>query len=151
LKDQELIQCYIRCAFCNDMIALKEAALEGWEVCQGCQLVFCGNCKNSAKKEELCPGSVYTIKHKALFQLLPVEQILETAKNIEKSPKSGDYISKIFFDDEKKKVELLKKKKKKDSAIDFSIVRFREEQWKKFGTVLVKRKDGKFLTWGQIE
>lgn len=133
------------------MVSLKEAAVDGWEVCQGCQLVFCVNCKTSAKDQELCPGSVYTIKHKAIFQLLPVEQILETAQGIEKPVKTGSYISKIFFDDERRKIELLRKEQNKKDPIDFSVFRFREEQWKKFGTVLVKRKDGKFLTWGQFE
>jgi len=132
------------------MVPLKEAAMGGWEVCQACQLVFCNNCKKSAKKQEFCSGSVYTVKHKAIFQLLPVEQILETAQEITKPEKKGDYISKIFFDDERKKIELLKKDKKKE-PVDFTLFRFREEQWKKFGTVLVKRKDGKFLTWGQLE
>ena len=150
MRDQDLIQCYIRCTFCNETVPLKEAALEGWEVCQGCQLVFCGKCKNSADDEEYCPGSIYTTKHKAIFQLLPVDQILETAKEIEKPEKTGSYISKIFFDDEKKKIELLKKNKKKE-PVDLSVYRFREEQWRKFGTVLVKRHDGKFLTWGQLE
>jgi hypothetical protein len=133
------------------MVSLKEAAMGGWEVCQGCQLVFCGSCKKSAKDQEFCPGSVYTVKHESLFQLLPVEQILETAHGIDRPEKTGSYISKIFFDDEKKKIELLKKDKKKKEPIDFSVYRFREEQWRKFGTVLVKRKDGKFLTWGQFE
>ncbi len=132
------------------MVPLKEAAMGSWEVCQGCQLVFCVKCKNSAKEQEFCPGSVYTIKHEALFQLLPVEQILETAQEIEKPEKTGNYISKIFFDDERKKIELLRKEKNKKEPIDFSVFRFREEQWRKFGTVLVKRKDGKFLTWGQL-
>ncbi len=151
MRDQEIIQCYIRCTFCNTMTSLKDAALEGWEVCEKCQLVFCTGCKNTTSPDELCPGSVYTSEHKAEFVFLPVEQIIETAKEIEKKPKEGEYISKIFFKEEKKKIELLKSQKKKDKMADFSIIRFREEQWKKFGSVLVKRKDGKFFAWGQIE
>ena len=96
MKEQELIQCYIRCTFCNSMIPLKEAILEGWEVCQACQLVFCLECKKSINKQDICPGSVYTTKHKTAFQLLPVEEILETAHGIEKKVKDGQYISKIF-------------------------------------------------------
>jgi hypothetical protein len=133
------------------MKTLKDAALEGWEVCNRCQLVFCNECKKANEEEEICPGSVYTTKHKSNFGLLPVEQIIETANSIEKQPKESKYISKIFFEDERKKIEVLRKNKKKKDPADFSIVRFREEQWRKFGTVLVKRKDGKFLTWGQIE
>ena len=83
--------------------------------------------------------------------LLPVEQIIETASRIEKQPKESKFISKIFFEDERKKIEVLRRNKKKKDPTDFSIVRFREEQWRKFGTVLVKRKDGKFLTWGQLD
>ncbi len=151
MKEQELIQCYIRCTFCNVKVPLKEAALEGWEVCQKCQLVFCVECKTSVDENLHCPGSVYTTEHKAAFQLLPVEQILETATMMEQPVKKGQYISKIFFDDERRKIDLLRKEQNKKGPIDFSIIRFREEQWKKFGTVLVKRKDGKFLTWGQID
>jgi len=133
------------------MNSLKDAVLEGWEACEKCQLVFCVECKNRTSTDELCPGSVYTSEHKVDFVLLPVDQIIESAKEIEKKPKEGEYISKIFFNEDRKKIELLKSQKKKDRIADFSVVRFREEQWKKFGTVLVKRKDGKFLTWGQIE
>ena len=142
--------CYVRCTFCNQMKTIRDAALEGWEVCERCQLVFCNLCKKENKNEEICPGSVYTTKHEISFGLLPIEQILETANNIKRQPRESKFISKIFFEDEKKKIDILRKTKKKDSA-DFSVVRFREEQWRKFGTVLVKRKDGKFLTWGQIE
>ena len=151
MKEHDLIQCFIRCTFCNEMVPLKEAAMGGWEVCQACQLVFCVKCKNSAGEQEFCPGSVYTVKHEILLQLLPVEQILETAQGIDRPEKTGSYISKIFFDDEKRKIELFKKDKKKKEPVDFSVFRFREEQWRKFGTVLVKRKDGKFLTWGQFD
>jgi len=150
LKELEAIQYYIRCAFCNSTKMLKEAALEGWEICHGCQLVFCVDCKKNLE-EEICPGSVYTTKHNIIFGLLPLEQIIDLADEIQKKPKEGKYISKIFFDDEKKKIELLKKKKNQTKANEYEIIRFREEQWRKFGTVLVKRKDGKFLTWGQIE
>jgi hypothetical protein len=131
------------------MNTVKEAALEGWEICNGCQLVFCIDCKNQAETEAVCPGSVYFTEHKSYFTLLPVEQIMDLAEDIQKDPKEGKYIRKLFFEDEKKKIELLKGTKQ--DSIDFSIVRFREEQWRKFGTVLVKRKDGKFLTWGQID
>ncbi len=150
MNEQEAIYCYIRCTFCNQMKTLRDAALEGWEVCDRCQLVFCNECKKNTE-EEFCPGSVYTTKHTASFGLLPIEQIIETANNIEKQPKESKFISKIFFEKEKKKIEILKSNKKKKEPADFSIVRFREEQWRKFGTVLVKRKDGKFLTWGQLE
>ncbi len=144
------MQYYIRCALCNKLITLKEAALEGWEICNGCQLVFCTECKEEAANEPICPGSVYFQEHQSFFTLLPVEQIMELAEDLHKDPKEGKYIRKLFFEDEKKKIELLKGEEKKDTP-DFSIVRFREEQWRKFGTVLVKRKDGKFLTWGQID
>ena len=130
---------------------LKEAALEGWEVCNGCQLVFCSNCKEEYAKLESCPGSVYVQEHRPSFDLLPIEQIFELSKEIQRKPKEGRFVSKIFFEDEKTKLDIIENKDKKKIETDFSIVRFREEQWRKFGTVLVKRKDGKFLTWGQID
>ena len=145
------MQCYIRCAFCNSMNTLKEAALDGWEMCRGCQLVFCTNCKKENEEEKMCPGSVYTTKHKQMLGLLPVEQIIDIAKDIQRDPKEGKYISKIFFEDERKKIRLLEGKEKKEDNFGLSIIRFREEQWRKFGTVLVKRKDGKFITWGQLD
>ena len=145
------MQYYIRCALCNKMNTLKESALEGWELCNGCQLVFCIDCKNQAENEAMCPGSVYFTEHKSYFTLLPVEQIMDLAEDFQKDPKEGKYIRKLFFDDEKKKIELLKGEKKVQDEEAYRMTRFREEQWRKFGTVLVKRKDGKFLTWGQID
>ncbi len=145
------MQCYIRCAFCNDLKTVKEAALDGWELCSGCQLVFCTRCKKENEEQEICPGSVYTTEHKQMLALLPVEQILDLGKDIQRGPREGKYISKIFYEDEKKRAKLMKQIEKKDDQFDFSIIRFREEQWRKFGTVLVKRKDGKFLTWGQLD
>ena len=60
-------------------------------------------------------------------------------------------ISNNKFREEKKKGNLLTSSKKRDKKEDFSIVRSREEQWRKFGTVLVKRKGGQFISWGQID
>jgi len=76
---------------------------------------------------------------------------MDLAEDIHKDPKEGKYIRKLFFDDEKRKIELLRNEKKIQDEEAYYMTRFREEQWRKFGTVLVKRKDGKFLTWGQIE
>jgi hypothetical protein len=133
------------------MNTLKDSALEGWEICNGCQLVFCIDCKNQADEEEMCPGSVYFTEHKSYFTLLPVEQIMDLAEDFHKDPKEGKYIRKLFYEDEKKKIDLVKGEENTHKNEDYRMIRFREEQWRKFGTVLVKRKDGKFLTWGQIE
>ena len=133
------------------MNTLKESALEGWEICNGCQLVFCNDCKDQAESEVICPGSVYFTEHKPYFTLLPVEQIMDLAEDFHKDPKEGKYIRKLFYEDEKKKIELLKGEEKIQDEEAYRMIRFREEQWRKFGTVLVKRKDGKFITWGQIE
>ncbi len=151
MKEIEILHCYIRCAFCNSLMMLKEAALGGWEVCNGCQLVFCSKCKNEYKSLEVCPGSVYVSEHKPIFDLLPIEQIFDLSMQMQRKPKEGRFVPKIFFEDEKTKVNIIENKSKQKQEMDFSIVRFREEQWRKFGTVLVKRKDGKFLTWGQID
>ena len=99
----------------------------------------------------MCPGAAYTEAHFPLFNMLPIEQIIEVTKNFERKPGEGRFLSKIFFEDEKKKGNLLTSSKKRDKKDDFSIIRYREEQWRKFGTVLVKRKGGQFISWGQVD
>ncbi len=99
----------------------------------------------------MCPGAAYTEAHFPLFNMLPIEQIIEVTKNFERKSGEGRFLNKIFFEDEKKKGNLLTSSKKRDKKDDFSIVRYREEQWRKFGTVLVKRKGGQFISWGQID
>ncbi|MHA1223454.1 MAG: hypothetical protein ACTSSG_02090 [Candidatus Heimdallarchaeaceae archaeon] len=142
-------QLHLRCSACNELKTLKDAALENWVICSSCQLIFCAKCRELSAKDSICLGSVYTQKHKPSFTMIPVEQILVLGKRLERKPKEGKFIPKIFFEDEKKKIDLLKRKMKRKET--FQIIRFREEQWRKFGTVLVKRADGKFITWGQVD
>lgn len=151
MKEEDVIQYFLKCTFCNQLKTVKEAALEEWQICNGCQLIFCKECKSSCKQDEMCPGAAYTEAHFPLFNMLPIEQIIEVTKNFERKPGEGRFLSKIFFEDEKKKGNLLMSSKKRDKKDDFSIIRYREEQWRKFGTVLVKRKGGQFISWGQVD
>ncbi|MHA1305012.1 MAG: hypothetical protein ACTSQE_03500 [Candidatus Heimdallarchaeaceae archaeon] len=150
MKDNKILDYYIRCAFCNEKQTIKEAVLDGWKLCNGCQLVFCKKCIREYKESGRCPGSVYTIEHKTMFSKLPIKELRSVARELTRREKEGKFISRLFFDRDVFRIDMTVPRKK-DEVDDFKIIRFREEQWRKFGTVLVKRKDGKFISWGQIE
>ncbi|MHA1115788.1 MAG: hypothetical protein ACTSPJ_06405 [Candidatus Heimdallarchaeaceae archaeon] len=144
-----ILDYYVQCAFCKNQSQLKEAVLEQWKICNGCQLIFCEKCVEEYKNESICPGSVYTSSHSSLFSNLPVLHLLNIAKEVDLGDKEGKYITRLFYEKKLSLSELLQLKKK-TTPDDYQIIRFREEQWRKFGSVLVKRKDGKFISWGQI-
>ncbi|MHA1865312.1 MAG: hypothetical protein ACTSVB_04800 [Candidatus Heimdallarchaeaceae archaeon] len=144
-----ILDFYVKCAFCKNQSSLKEAVLEEWKICNGCQLIFCKKCVEEYKNESICPGSVYTSSHQPLFSNLPVLHLLNLAKEVSLGDREGKYITRLFYEKKLSLAELLQLKMK-SSQDEFQIIRFREEQWRKFGSVLVKRKDGKFISWGQI-
>jgi len=146
----EKMEVFVRCANCGITKSLPDAVIDEWRLCRICGMIFCDNCVIKKSNNSLCNGSKYTKPHPPEFQLLPVDELLDFAKDIQRHPREGKFISKIFYE---KKTKLLVGKRKKPSISkeEALIIRYRQEQWKKFGTVLVKRKDGKFITWGQIE
>jgi len=150
MKSEELIEIYVRCAGCGITKKLSNAVMDDWKFCQICSMIFCSDCAAKILHNALCLGSKYTKPHKAKFDLLPVEEILSFGEDLQRGAKEGKYISKFFYTN-KTKIFIQKRKKPIVSPEEAMIIRYRQEQWKKFGTVLVKRKDGKFITWGQIE
>ncbi len=110
-------------------------------------MIFCNECRKINESSDKCLGSPYVTPHKSVMRLLPIEHLIHFASSNIKGPKEGKYTTNIFF----KHTEVKEKKPKNIQSEDFKIIRFREEQWKKYGTVLVKRKDGHFVTWGQID
>lgn len=148
----DLLSYYIQCIWCNRRENIVEAAKEGWKLCIGCNLVFCPDCQKKYLQEDLCPGSGYTQAHKINLHILPFDETIEFGREITAQEREGKYIEKIFFDPERKHVWFKKDKPIKFSQEDIDLIRFRREQWAKFGVVLVKRKeDGKFVTWGQLD
>lgn len=150
MKSKDISLYYIRCSSCNDIEKLSQAVLENWKVCNACHLVFCATCKKTNKKEEVCLGTAYTQKHSATYTNLPVADFLDMAQDFIRTPKEGKYISRIFYRKGRLQSAIIKKEKSEIDKEQFAIIRYREERWKKLGTVLVKRYDGKFITWGTV-
>ncbi len=151
MTENEKLNYYIRCAFCNKKENIVNAVLDGWVLCNGCQFIFCDECQKKYENNDRCPGSLYSLDHKPAFSPIPIEDIEEVAESMKKTDQHGKYIARLFYNKSKLPLELGADDSTAKMEETFRILRFREEQWKKFGIVLVKRKDGKFVSWGQID
>lgn len=154
----------IRCAGDNKRTTLEQAVLDGWKICERCKLFICPDCITEFQKNmnDQCPSFVFGFApHPMNMQQIPVEHIILFAEARSSHMITGGLIQQIFYDKEmmfhqpfssslgslnnnNKSIS----EKKTSEMEDLEIIR--EETWRKFGTVLVKRKRGKFAAWEKI-
>ncbi len=148
------------CAGCRERITVNLATKLGWNECTFCHHHICPDCIRDWKEEgeSQCPGG-YTIKNPHKMDLFPIDpteiQSFTLKATSRKEPTVLDEKSltaRILYHPinphrryGRLSIERQLEQLKRDNLTP------KEEIWKKFGLVLVKRYRGKFTAWEKIQ
>ncbi|MFW6161347.1 MAG: hypothetical protein ACODAJ_01180 [Planctomycetota bacterium] len=146
----------IRCLGHGGQIPLSQAILEGWQMCDHCHLFLCPACAQAFEEEQdgLCPGSAGREQHRMELADIPTDEVLLFVQHEVEAPKVGPLVYDVFFRD--RSVELdpfggaFEAPRERRTPPDDPQAILRRERWKRFGAVMVKRRRGRYVTWGIV-
>lgn len=140
---------------CRKRVSVKDAEKYEWKKCIECGNFICPDCIRIVNEtmDGECPSSLYMgfPPHKLNLVEISAKEIVSLAKEIYSRGRVGPIVKSIFYSNNQfVGFEDLTRRRKtiftKNEAKDV----IREEIWRKFGRVLVKRSRGKFITWEPI-
>lgn len=147
----------IRCLGHGGRMLLSQAILEGWSMCSRCHLFICPECAAAfeAEKEGLCPGSAGRHEHEMDLAAIPTDEVLLFVQHEVEAPKVGPLVYDVFFRRRSIEVDpfgaaLTRPQQERRTPPDDPLAVLRREDWKRFGAVMVKRRRGRYLTWGPV-
>ncbi len=146
----------IRCLGHGGQMLLSQAILEGWQMCDRCHLFICPECAAAfeEEKEGLCPGSQTHGHHAMALVGIPTDEVLLFVQREVEAPKVGPLVYDVFF--RHRSIELdplavsVARRQERRTPPDDPLAVLRREDWKRFGAVMVKRRRGRYVTWGPV-
>jgi len=146
----------IRCLGHGGSMLLSEAILEGWRMCDRCHLFLCPACAEAfeAERSGACPGSQTTGHHEMELVDIPTDEVLLFVQHAIEAPKVGALVYDVFF--RGRSIELdpfggvQRPAPERRTPPDDPLAVLRREHWKRFGVVMVKRRRGRYVTWGPV-
>ena len=146
----------IRCLGHGGTASLSDAVLNGWRMCERCHLFICPECAKAFEdeREGWCPGSQTTGRHKMHLVDIPTDEVLLFVQHSVEAPGTGPLVYEVFF--RGKAVELdpfassVREVRRPPAPPDDPLAVLRREHWKRFGAVMVKRRKGRYVTWGPV-
>ncbi len=146
----------IRCLGHGGAASLSEAVLNGWRMCERCHLFICPDCAKAFEEERegICPGSQTIGRHKMQLVDIPTDEVLLFVQHSVEAPSTGPLVYEVFF--RGKAVELdpfasaVSAVRRRPPPTDDPLAVLRREHWKRFGAVMVKRRRGRYVTWGPV-
>ena len=135
---------------------LSEAILEGWKMCDRCHLFICPECAGAfeAEKEGSCPGSQAGGEHKMKLVEIPTDEVLLFVQHAIEAPKIGPLVYDVFFRGRSVEIDsfgaTVRAASERRTPPDDPLAVLRREHWKRFGVVMVKRRRGRYVTWGPV-
>ena len=147
----------IYCVGNSERATLKTAAEEGWKECKICHHHICPLCIEQFHKyqHDSCPGGVILQKpHKMdLEDIIPQEILYFSLKNTIApitSLSKRSLVYKLIYEPLNPYKQNLPTLQLLLESLQADISLPKEEVWKKYGTVLVKRRKGKFIAWEPV-
>ena len=146
----------IRCLGHGGKMLLSQAILEGWRMCDRCHLFLCPECARAFEEHKggQCPGSHGREPHAMELVDIPSDEVLLFVQHEVEAPKVGPVVYDVFF--RHRSIELdpfgaeLLRPRERRSPPDDPLAVLRREDWKRFGAVMVKRRRGRYVTWGPV-
>ena len=146
----------IRCLGHGGSRLLSDAVLDGWRMCNVCHLFICRACAKSFQEERegVCPGSRSGHRHAMALVGIPTDEVLLFVQHAIEAPRLGPLVYEVHF--RGRSVELdpfgaaVVAPPERRSPPDDPLAILRREDWKRFGVVMVKRKRGRYVTWGPV-
>lgn len=145
----------IRCVGHNAKRVVSEAILEGWKTCARCSLFICPQCVRIFREENnnLCPSyHVGYPSHQMQLENIALEELLLFVRK-HAQPEIGTLIHEVFYHPETPIPRLSEEfvLPLSETDADTHPATIKEEIWRKYGVVIVKRKRGKFVTWEKLQ
>ena len=146
----------IRCLGHGGSMLLSEAILEGWKMCNHCHLFICPSCTEAfeAEKGGACPGSQATERHTMDLVEIPTDEVLLFVQRAIEAPQLGPLVYDVFFRGRSVQVDPLgtavHPPVERRTPPDDPLAVLRREDWKRYGVVMVKRRRGRYVTWGPV-
>lgn len=140
----------ISCVACGTRTTLEEAIQTGWQQCQRCQFFIDPNCIRIVETtmKGTCPsfGQGFS-RHTLQPADIPSEQILIFVREEYQQGRVGELINSLFYTKPAKQAELASPPRLLP-AEEESLTR--EEVWRRYGLVLVRRLHGRWATWEKV-
>jgi len=145
----------VRCLGHGGTLLLSEAILEGWKMCSECHLFICPTCAEAfaEDKEGKCPGSQVRGEHKMDLAEIPTDEVILFVQHAVEAPRLGPLVYEVFFRGRRIEFDPLggvQRAPERRTPPDDPLAILRREDWKRFGVVMVKRKRGRYVTWGAV-
>lgn len=142
----------IKCAVCSRKQELKKAIIEEWKKCKICGLLICPDCILLVNEtmNGVCPSTMFGFsKHKLDLENISTDEVLVFVKKIRRDGLMGHLIEKVFYAPKLSQIIEYDRSKKNKEIEKEAITR--EELWRRYGLVIVKRHRGKFIMWEKIK
>ncbi len=140
----------IGCVACGTRTTLKQAIQNDWQQCLRCNFFIDPHCHQIIQNTMggICPSFSQGVS-KHLFQPtdIPSDQILIFVKDQYQKGRVGALINTLFY---KQSSVLVQPKHKNQFHPSSKESPTREEIWRRYGLVLVKRSQGKWKTWEKV-
>ncbi|MFP4057945.1 MAG: hypothetical protein ACLF0G_13845 [Candidatus Brocadiia bacterium] len=146
----------IRCLGHGGSMLLSEAILEGWRMCDRCHLFLCPACAQAFEQERdgMCPGSGHGDSHQMELVDIPTDEVLLFVQHEVEAPKVGPLVYEVFFRGRSREVDplggSLERAPERRTPRHDPLAVLRREDWKRYGAVMVKRRRGRYVTWGVV-
>ena len=143
----------VTCAVCSRKIDLKGAISEEWKKCSVCGIFLCPDCINlvSETMNGYCPSTMLFSypRHKLELENISTDEVLVFAKKIREDGLIGPLIERLFYASSHYEKQTPPSNNTSWSRSDDAITK--EELWRRYGLVIVKRRRGKFIMWEKIK
>lgn len=139
----------ISCVACGTRTTLEEAIHAGWQQCLRCQFFIDPKCLQMVKTTMggTCPSFSQGVSHHQIQPAdIPSERILIFVKDQYQQGRVGALIDSLFYT--KPITPITTQPLQPLPPDDESLTR--EEIWRQYGLVLVRRSHGKWVTWEKV-
>ncbi|MFX0168367.1 MAG: hypothetical protein ACFE89_03320 [Candidatus Hodarchaeota archaeon] len=140
----------ISCVACGKRTTLEQAIQSGWHQCLRCQFFIDPQCLHIVQDTMggICPSFSQGVTRHGLQRAdIPSEQILIFVKDQYQKGRIGALIDSLFYT---KPTPLLPPQHDEPSATITEEPLTREEIWRRYGLVLVRRTQGKWVAWEKV-
>ena len=151
----------VRCVADGRVDYIRNAVAQEWKQCKICNYIICNACIDEYQQYKsdngtiVCPGSYFRRDiHNMDLNPVKLDEILLVAQKKQIKPATGLLIQRAFYQAKKQQSSLVDTLD--DSMIfqitpaDESGISVRQEEWMNMGSVIVKRKRGKYVMWERL-
>ena len=136
----------ISCMACGAKTSLEEALQTGWKQCDTCQFFICPTCLRIVRDtmRGRCPSFSQGVTRHTLHPVeIPTERLLLFVRSQHQQGRTGPLIQALFYTS-KRGLDQRPPTPPEEEGLT------REEVWRRYGLVLVRRVRGRWVTWEKV-